>query len=360
MTGRERFCRVFDFRKADRPPRWETPAFWPQAVREWVQQGGMPDGADPMEHYGIEPRPVLPGNTGFTYIPFVPPFEPALLEKNGAVEVRRDSQGRVFRTFEDGSSMPQWLRFPVESPQDWQRDVRARLDPAAHDYGDLEQQAPHFRDNPDPNGLMLCGLYAFWRNLWGEERLAYAFYDHPDTLFDQARVWLECNAALASKILPLCRADYVMLHEDMAFKTAPLIGPETFRRFMLPFYRELIGHLRALGQTRFMVDSDGNNLVLLPLFIEAGVRGLYSFEAAAGNDIREVRREFPGFMIWGGLDKRVLLGGADDVRREIEAKVPAVWESGGFIPALDHATPPCPQGNWELFLELIRAHFPSE
>ena len=360
MTNRERFCRVFDFKPVDGSPRWETPAFWGQTTQEWREEGGLPADADPMDYYGIERLTSLPTNAAFTQVLFTTPFEPELLGRDGPVEMRRDAHGRTLKTFTDGRSMPQWIRFPVESPADWEGDVRGRIVPEQHDFGNLEQDAKRFRDNPEVNGLFLCGLYAFWRNLWGEENLAYAFYDYPDTLCDQAGVWLRCASLIADNVLPVCRCDYVLLHEDMAFKTGPLIGPGLFRRFMLPYYKRLIAHLRSHGQTRFIVDSDGNNLAILPLFIEAGVGGLYSFEVAAGNDIRQVRRDYPEFVIWGGLDKRPLLKGKEAIRREVLPKVPEMWATGGYIPALDHSTPPCPQENWEYFLELIREQFPAD
>jgi hypothetical protein len=120
------------------------------------------------------------------------------------------------------------------------------------------------------------------------------------------------------------------------------------------FFRELFPHLRAHGQTRFMVDSDGHNGAVLDRFIDLGMNGLFPFEVAAGYDIREVRKQYPRFFIWGGLDKRVLNGSRDDIKREVMEKVPAVWASGGFIPSLDHSCQPCPQENFEYYLELLR------
>ena len=53
------------------------------------------------------------------------------------------------------------------------------------------------------------------------------------------------------------------------------------------------------------MDSDGNNDVLIPLWLKAGMTGLRPFEIAADCDPVRTRREYPGLIIQGGIDKRV-------------------------------------------------------
>lgn len=87
----------------------------------------------------------------------------------------------------------------------------------------------------------------------------------------------------------------------------------------------------------------GSSGVVLERFIAIGMNGLVPFEVAAGNDIVAFRKTHPNFFVWGGIDKRVLLGTKDEIRNEIMEKVPVLWKSGGFIPPIDHNIPPCPQ-----------------
>jgi uroporphyrinogen decarboxylase len=93
----------------------------------------------------------------------------------------------------------------------------------------------------------------------------------------------------------------------------------------------------------------------LDRFAELGINGLFPFEVAAGSDVLAFRERHPRFFVWGAFDKRALLGTRDDVEREVMAKVPKLWEQGGFIPSIDHSVPPCPQENFEHFLELVRS-----
>lgn len=360
MTSRERFRRLYDFQPVDRPVRWDAVAFWAQTAAAWRAAGTLPRDADPMRHFGIEPRPGISAGLGFTSMALGgPPVTRRIVAEDAETRTWEDSLGNLRREVLLDCSMPQFLRFPVESHADWLEKIRPRLDPAEHPFGDWEAAADASRASDDPWGFWIVGLYAFWRNFWGEEKLAYAFYDFPETLHDMARTWLRLHLECSPRVLDRACFDYVMFHEDMAFKNGPLIGPHLFDTFMAPYYRDLFAHLRGHGQTRFLLDSDGHNGPILDRFIELGMNGLFPFEAAAGYDVREVRRRYPEFVIWGGIDKRVLNGTRDDIRREILDKVPEVWAGGGFIPSLDHACQPCPQENFEYYLELLRGLFPA-
>jgi len=356
ITRRERFCRLYDFEPVDSHVRWEAVAFWGDTARDWVAEGGLPEDADPMDYYGMDPRNGISGNLGFTSMGLSGPRpETHVIAEEGRTRVYRNDLGQVWRDRVDGVSMPQWIRFPVESRDDWERIIKPRLKPEDHDFGNLDEEAVRSRTSQDAWGLWIVGLYAFWRNFWGEEKLAFAFYDQPDVLHDMAKCWLTMHCECTPRVLDTARIDYVMFHEDMAFRNGPLIGPQLFDSFMAPYYRELFAHLRNRRQHRFLLDSDGNNGPILERFADLGMNGLYPFEAAAGCDAIAFRKEHPRFFVWGAIDKRVLLGNKDDVEREVMAKVPALWAGGGFIPSIDHSVPPCSQENFEHFINLVRS-----
>jgi hypothetical protein len=105
-----------------------------------------------------------------------------------------------------------------------------------------------------------------------------------------------------------------------------------------------------------MVDSDGNDWELLPLFIEAGVNVFTPLEIAAGMEPLEVRARFPRLALLGGIDKRLLPVGREAIRREIGRKVPRLLRDGGFFPSLDHHVPADVSfENFCIYLEELRA-----
>jgi len=365
LTRRERFCRLYDFKKVDRPVHWEAVAFWQETLEDWKSKGGLPPDMEingnygypnsaVREHYHLEPFFGISGGLGFTMALSGPPVQTRVLKEDGNERVMENDLGKIWRVRTDGVSMPQWIRFPVESPADWAQKIKPRLNPRRHEYPGLENELLAGAGGTEPMGLWLVGLYAFWRGFWGEVNLAYAFYDYPDVLHDMAKTWLTMHCECVPYIFSRAAIDYVLFHEDMAFKNGPLIGPDLFDGFMAPYYRELFAHLKQCGQSRFMLDSDGNNGLVLERFAELGMNGLFPFEAAAGCDALEFRRRHPRFFVWGTIDKRVLLRTKEDVRREMLKKIPPLWEQGGFIPAIDHSVPPCSQENFEYFLELAR------
>jgi uroporphyrinogen-III decarboxylase len=73
----------------------------------------------------------------------------------------------------------------------------------------------------------------------------------------------------------------------------------------------------------------------------------------AGVDVNKIRKEFPKFLMMGGFDKMVLKEGAPAIRKEFERLLPAM-KSGGFVPSMDHQTPPeCSLENYRTYIRLF-------
>ncbi len=140
--------------------------------------------------------------------------------------------------------------------------------------------------------------------------------------------------------------DIAIFWEDMSGKQGSMISPATFKEFMTPRYKELIGFLKARGVELFSVDSDGYVGELIPLFMDAGLNLLYPFEQQAGNDLIEYRKRFPELRMTGGVDKNILFKGRKAIDKELE-KIPFLISQGGYIPYMDHLIPP--NGSWENF-----------
>ncbi|HUV06859.1 MAG TPA: uroporphyrinogen decarboxylase family protein, partial [Spirochaetia bacterium] len=196
------------------------------------------------------------------------------------------------------------------------------------------------RDYPLSIGGYPCGFYGFLRFLMGEDRLLVNLYDDPRLVADimsfLADFWIE----LWDQALREIKIDCAHFWEDMAYKTGPLISPEMFRHFMMPCYRKVTGFLKESGVKVILVDSDGNMDKLIPLFLEAGLTGIWPMEVQAGNDIVAIRKMYPQLQIMGGIDKIRISRGRESIERELESKVPFMLGAGGYIPHLDHNAHP--------------------
>jgi len=119
------------------------------------------------------------------------------------------------------------------------------------------------------------------------------------------------------------------------------------REFMMPYYKRIIDFLKARGVKIILLDTDGDCNSLIPLYVEVGVTGMYTFEAHCGMDIVKVRREYPGLQIMGGIPKSEIAKGRDAIDAILKP-VEQVLKTGGYVPFGDHFIPP--DVSWEDFL----------
>lgn len=358
MTSRERFLATVKGGAVDRFFRYEHGP-WPTTRCRWIDEG-YPAKVDFREHFHMDPLVRLAINSGFTHTAYQPRFERRVLQRGDGHEVIADADGvtkKVLVTQGD-TSMPQFMRFPVETRDDWTA-VRERLNPDDADarIGDVDHLKRTCADPDVPVMLPICGAYGQARNLFGEENLAYLIYDDPALLEEVLDNWLALYTQLFARLTEHVRVDAVMFWEDMCFKNGPLMGPEHVRRFMLPRYRKLIDHARACGIPGIIVDTDGDCRKLIPLFLEAGVDGLMPFEVQAGMDVTELAEAYPQMFIMGGLDKRALAVDREAIEAEVDRVVPAFLQRGRFMPCLDHTVPPnVSLAHFEHYLECLRSY----
>lgn len=125
---------------------------------------------------------------------------------------------------------------------------------------------------------------------------------------------------------------------------------------MLSPYRRVTDFLRGHGVDIIFVDSDGNIDELIPLFLEAGINGIFPLEVQSGMDPVGLRKKYGrDLLMSGGIDKRKLAQNKKVIETELMRKLPYLISRGGYIPHLDHIVPPdVPPGNFVYYMELKR------
>ena len=73
--------------------------------------------------------------------------------------------------------------------------------------------------------------------------------------------------------------------------------------------------------------------------VREGIRGALPLERQAGVDGIDLRHAFPKVCLVGHFNKMVMNKGEQAIRDEFERLLP-LMKSGGFIPSVDHQTPP--------------------
>jgi len=243
------------------------------------------------------------------------------------------------------SSMPKFVRFPVETRGDfrkfWKERMRPNMDARLGD--NWKETLAGFKDRDYPLIIISDrwgGFFGPIRNMTGVEKLCMLFYDDPAFVEEMMDANADFIIAMMDKILDHTDIDVYGFWEDMAFKTGPLLGPELARKYMLPRYRRVVDFLRSRGVEYITLDSDGDVTKLIPIWVDAGINILYPFEVQAGMDVLKVRKEYGrDLRLWGGFDKRTLAWGPEAIDKEIERVTPLVQE-GGYVPYPDHSLPP--------------------
>jgi len=355
MNSLQRFHATMNYGDPDRAPfqefMWPT---WPETAERWAQEGGYVAG---QTDFGCD-RWVGEYSWFFP----TPPFEHQILAEDQDTVTFVDPQGIVMREFKANplSSMPQFVRFPVETRADFRKFWKERMRPdLAERIGpDWREQLRRHRDRDYPLIVIADrwgGFFGALRNLVGVERLCTLFYDDPSFLEEMMDADAEFLVAMLSQMLEETDIDVFGFWEDMAYKTAPLISAEMVRRYMLPRYRRVIDFGRSRGVHFFGLDSDGNVDPLIPVWMDAGIDILYPFEVQAGMDVCAVRKKYGRELkIWGGVDKRPLVEGPAAIDRELQRIAPLIRD-GGYVPMLDHSTPPnVSYENYRYFLGALK------
>jgi uroporphyrinogen decarboxylase len=243
------------------------------------------------------------------------------------------------------SSMPQFLKFPVENRREFRAFCKERMQPdLAKRLGpDWKQKLKDWRTQPQPFIIISDrwgGFFGPLRNLVGVENLCLLFHDDPAFVEEMMEANADFIIAMMSQILDVIQIDAFGFWEDMAYNHAPLISPEMVRRYMLPRYRKVTEFLRGRGVEYIGLDSDGQIDSLIPVWMDAGLNFLYPFEMQSGMDVLKVRKKYGRELrIWGGVDKRSLAKGPEAIDAELARLKPLIAE-GGYIPHTDHSCPP--------------------
>ena len=307
MNHVERFRAVMDFQPVDRLPRWEWAMWWDETIARWKTEG-LPGGLDGVfeiaRYFGLDP-----------YRQFWFSTTDSTIEA-----VQHHVEGIV-------SDMDDYLK------------VRPRLFPDHKQAIDAMRPWAERQDRGEAVvWITLEGCFWFPRTLMGFTKVSLAFYDQPELIHHINRDLTDFNLAIVARVAEACRPTFATIAEDMSYNHGPMISERHFDEFVAPYYRQLVPQLRELGAT-VLVDTDGEVTRLVPWLMREGVQGVLPLERQAGVDGMAIRRQHPEFRMVGHFDKMVMNRGEAAIRAEFERLLP-LMRSGGFIPSVDHQTPP--------------------
>lgn len=352
LSQRERFLDCLAFRPVDRVPfepggprkstleRWRreglaADADWSAVIRA---QLGLPDDCMPgLQGLGVDLR-------------CRPQFEEKVLEHRDGHYVVQDWKGNVVEISDqfDPSYLRnavdfvtrRWLRLPVNSPGEFAA-MRQRYlaDDAGRYPADFAAQAARLAGRTRPTTLYLHGPFWQLREWVGFEGLCELFATDPGFIDEMVGFWSGFVEATLRRLLDARILDHVMIAEDMAYKSKPMISPAMAERHLAPCWRRWTAMFHAAGVQVVELDSDGKVDLLMPLWADCGIDAVSPFEVAAGTDLPALRRRFGRRLAFrGGIDKRLIAKGGRHIEAEIQRLQPVI-DAGGCIPSCDHGVP---------------------
>jgi hypothetical protein len=305
MNHLERFRALMDFQPVDRIPRIEWATWWDQTIDRWCGEGlGVRDRYELYEVFDLDPY-------------FQWWFSPR------ARTFPRPGRhgGAVIRTMAEYRALLPHL-YPSIEP------ALAAIEPWAGRQARGEAVV----------WISLDGFFWFPRTLLGIEGHFYAFYDQPELMHRINQDLANYNTTVLEQLSRVCRPAFMTFGEDMSYNHGPMLSKDLFDEFLAPYYRQVIPMLRQMG-TRVLIDSDGDVTEMIPWLLGVGIEGVLPLERQAGVDAARLRRIAPRLLMIGHYDKMVMTRGEAAMRAEFERLLP-VMRQGGFIPSVDHQTPP--------------------
>ena len=324
MKNVERFKRVMDFQSVDRLPEIEWAVWWDMTIDRWHKEG-------------LSKEITLPGK---------------LRDFFG-----QDSQEQIIiKTLTDRCPEPEFFGAGiVKTKEDYDRikpDLYSKEDFIWPSVELVEQWSKQQKAGDTVVWVSLQGYFWWPRDLLGIERHLFAFYDQPELMHEINQDVTDFNIWAIEQLCEIIQPTFMTFFEDLSYNHGPMLSKKSFDEFLAPYYRQIIPVLEKHNIIP-IIDSDGDITRLVPWFQGVGIRGILPLERMAGVDVNQLRDMYPDFILIGGYDKTVMKNGEEAMRAEFERLLPAM-RKGGFIPSVDHQTPPdVSMDNYYIFLKLL-------
>lgn len=332
------------YQSVDRGIHWDF-GYLDEAMDRWTAEGmpaevaGAGVRGDRMDrvstYFGRDPLAWVP-----VHLALHPGFPYEVIEVRERTVVHRDGEGNIVEEILEGErTIPHVIENGLKGRADWER-YKEMLDadePARRQW-DYRALAEQYRQSDAPVAIS-CGSFVGWiRNWVGAANLAYLCYDDPDLMAEMVNHLCDLFVTMLEPALSEIEVDLAWGWEDICFNNGPLVGPNLWRQLVSEPMARVTGCLRRHGVDVILTDCDGNVQALAPVWMEAGLNGMFPCEVAGGSDPVLLREQLGrDVLLFGGVNKRMLTSKAD-VLTELRRLAPLV-EDGAYIPFVDHRVP---------------------
>ncbi len=266
-------------------------------------------------------------------------FERKVIEETDEHRIERDPYGRTVRLVKGVATIAHPLDWPVRTMDDWLRfkpwfeysDDRVDVDALA--------EAERARGDGALSVFRIPGAFDTPRQLMGEEGACLAYYEQPELMRDIVDTVRDTSVRVCRRVVEAMGIDVLSVHEDLAGKSGPLVGPKQVAEYFRPYFRDVWEIARGAGARLFQMDTDGNVNPIVDALLDCGLTTLLPMEPAAGMDVVALRERYGERLTFmGGIDKHVVRRGREAIDAELAYKLQPTMRKGAVF-GLDHRIP---------------------
>ncbi|MBD3254645.1 MAG: hypothetical protein GF383_06105 [Candidatus Lokiarchaeota archaeon] len=302
MNSRERVLTSFSFQEPDQVPLFEA---WIETVITTAIADGDPYKA--REKLGLDCFPVAVGHPKST----------------NAWRTGTDEWGRIFKNgiYIDGKVKKKEILEEytpdTEYADAWFSKEQIRF--SKKKYGETHAIYYAFHDACLGLSYMSMGLKDFFVAVHRDKEFVNALMER-STEWTIAMIERACATG----------ADFVMVGDDVAFGTGPMMSPKLFKELVIPHYKEIV----KVCKVPLIWHSDGDIRSLIPMIIDAGFAGIHSLEPNAHINMGEIKELYgEKIVLAGNLDVSTILtqSDLDLVRKDVERCITQGAPGGGYL-----------------------------
>ena len=360
----ERINKAIRHEEPDRVPISDF--FWGGFVRRWRAELGLPDDANPYNHYDLD------------WITTVPNMDPWIR----SFETLKETSDEVVVKTGFGAVMRKVHRCPMPEFIGWEIDTLEKLEAAEFDdpydrrryftagdnqitgVGDgFERDSPAWVETvqslwPDfpVYGSMIECSECMTRLIGPQNHMLWMALEPGRmgaVLHRVGQFYLDCAKAAIDAAAPWL--DGFVIWGDVAYKKGTFMRPDYWREHYKPWVKAITDHAHAKG-LKVIYHGCGNVHAIFEDYIDAGIDAYNPLEVKAGMDVLDLRRRFGHRMAFcGNSDMQVWeTGDRKAIRHEVLRKLNAA-RGGGFIFQSDHSVSSSVSGQtYDYIVKLVR------
>lgn len=187
----------------------------------------------------------------------------------------------------------------------------------------------------------------------GLENFAVAIYEQPDLVVDLFDLYTDWYA---QAIVHLCEQgfDFIWFADDIAYKTAPYVSPQTFHELFIPRFRKVVDRCTL----PWIFHSDGNLMPIMSDLLTLGMAGLHPLEPDA-MDLNSLKRTIGSKVcLVGNISvDRLSRGNTPEIEQLVRQAITVAAPGGGFILASSNSvTSYCKSHNVRAMIDALHRH----